>query len=166
MTWGRNGFLAAAIVLFWLSTAPLASAAQPNPLSPDPRFHVITDPGTGLALFGYDAVAYHIDQAAKPGLAAHEARFDDRLWRFASAANKAAFEADPLVYIPLFGGHDGVSVSNGNLTKGDPANFLLIGGRVALFRTEKDRDLFAADPDIRREARENWPRVVRQLAGH
>jgi hypothetical protein len=166
MLWRRKGLLTACVAVALGITVLEGHTTQPHLLSPDPRHHVITDPGSGLALFGYDPVAYHNEHAARPGLAIHEARFDDRVWRFVSAANKAAFEADPLVYIPLFGGHDGHSVGNGTLTKGDPANFVLIGGRLVLFRTEKDRDLFAADSAIRQKARENWPQLVRQLAGH
>jgi hypothetical protein len=166
MLWRRYGLLAACVAVTLGVAASSGNANQTNLLSPDPRHHVVTDPSTGLALFGYDPVAYHTEQAARPGLAAHETRFDDRVWRFVSAANKAAFEADPLVYIPLFGGHDGHSVGQGTLTKGAPTTFALIGGRLVLFRTEKDRDLFAADPAIRQKARENWPQVVRQLAGH
>ncbi len=164
--WRGKGLLAAFFAITIGITIPAGFANQPGPLSPDPRYHVITDPGSGLALFGYDPVAYHTEQAARPGLAAYQTKFDDRVWRFVSAANRAAFEADPLVYIPLFGGYDGLAIGLGSMTRGDPENFILVGGRLVLFRTEKHRDLFAADPAIRQKARENWPQVVRQLAGH
>jgi hypothetical protein len=128
--------------------------------------HVIADPRTGLALFGYDPVAYHSDSAAFPGSKDHELMHGGLMWRFKSSANMAAFEADPLAYIPTFGGHDGASVSDGVLTKGDPETFVIAAGKVVFFRTPHNRDRFAAEIEMRQRARESWPQVVRQHAAH
>jgi hypothetical protein len=130
------------------------------------ELHVIADPRTGCALYGYDAVAYHLDQAALLGSAEHEAQLDGRLWRFRSAASKAAFEQDPAAYMPLFGGHDAAAVAAGAMVEGDPAIFALVGGRLALFRDEDGRSRFVADAELRRTAVRAWPMVVRQQAGH
>jgi hypothetical protein len=141
-------------------------AATPNLFNPDPMNHVVTDLRTGVALFGYDPVAYHLDGQARPGLPDFEVALNDRIWRFTSAANKAAFTADPSVYVPLFGGHDGVSVGEGILIKGDPQLFVIAAGQVVLFRDEANRDRFAGEQMVRQKARESWPTVVRQQAGH
>jgi hypothetical protein len=161
----RSGFLAAALVAC-IACAQTAPAAPANSLSPDASLHVVTDPRTGLALFGVDAVAYHVDQAAVPGSPEHEVSLDGRLWRFRSAANKAAFEKDPPAYIPAFGGHDGESVSEGIMVKGDPMHFVIAAGELVLFRDGESRDRFAADAAMRQKARQSWPAVVRQHAGH
>ncbi len=161
----RSGLAAAAFAVQMICTSA-CTAATPNLFNPDPVNHVVTDLRTGLALFGYDPVAYHLEGEARQGLPDFEVALKDRIWRFTSAANKAAFTADPTVYVPLFGGHDGASVSDGILIKGDPNLFVIAGGQVVLFRDEASRDRFAGEQTVRQKARENWPAVVRQQAGH
>jgi hypothetical protein len=162
---GRSGLAAALLIAQVICLAPCV-AATPNLFNPDPVNHVITDLRTGVALFGYDPVAYHLDGQARQGLSEFEVALNDRIWRFTSAANKAAFEADPAAYVPLFGGHDGASVSDGILIKGDPQLFVIAGGQVVLFRDEANRARFAGEQMVRQKARESWPSVVRQQAGH
>jgi hypothetical protein len=158
--------LAATVLVLQVFCACPCAAATPNLFNPDPGNHVITDLRTGLALFGYDPVAYHLDGRARQGLPDFEVALNDRIWRFTSAANKAAFTADPSVYVPLFGGHDGVSVGEGILIKGDPQVFVIAAGQVVLFRDEANRNRFAGEQMVRQKARESWPSVVRQQAGH
>jgi hypothetical protein len=163
----RSGFLVATqVACFALGFFMAGAIASPNLLAPDKHLHVVTDPRTGLAIFGYDPVAFHDEQKAVPGSSAHEVWLDGRVWRFHRAANKAAFEADPSVYMPLFGGHDGASIGDELLLKGDPEFFLIAAGRAVFFRNAESRDRFAADAELRRKAVAAWPKVVRQHALH
>jgi hypothetical protein len=162
---GRSGLVAALLAVHVIGSAACVAAA-PNLFNPDPMNHVVTDLRTGVALFGYDPVSYHLDGQARQGLPDFEITLNDRIWRFTSAANKAAFKADPAVYVPQFGGHDGVSVGEGILIKGDPQLFVIAAGQVVLFRDEANRDRFAREQMVRQKSRENWPSVVRQQAGH
>ena len=161
----RSGLVAALLATQVICTC-VCIAATPNLFNPDPMNHVVTDLRTGVALFGYDPVAYHLDGQARQGLPDFEVALDDRIWRFTSAANKAAFAADPAVYVPQFGGHDGVSVGEGILIKGDPMLFVIAAGQLVLFRDEANRDRFAREQMVRQKSRDNWPSVVRQQAGH
>jgi YHS domain-containing protein len=142
---------------------PLAAASVRGP---DHAAHVIHDPRSGLAIFGHDPVAYHTEGVATAGRQRFTAEVGGLAWRFASAANMAAFKASPEPYIPLYGGHDARGVAEGRMVVGDPAIFLLAGGRTVFFRTVENRDAFARDEKLRRSAVENWPRVAAQLAGH
>ncbi len=141
-------------------------ASPANLFNPDPMQHVLTDGRTGFALFGYDPVSYHLDHKARMGLVEHQLALEGRIWLFSSAANMAVFSEDPTAYVPLFGGHDGASVSEGILAKGEPAHFVIAAGQLVLFRSVESRDRFAQDQTIRQKARENWPAVVRQQIGH
>ena len=161
----RSGFFATVGIAMLILAAP-ATAAGLALLDPDPKNHVIADPGTGVALFGYDPVAYHVEHAARLGSAHHELQLDGKFWRFRSEANKAAFESDPAAFIPAFGGHDGAIVSNGNMAIGDPEIFVIAGGELVLFRDQANRDQFARESDMRKKAREAWPTAVRQNAAH
>jgi len=60
---------------------------------------------TGVAIKGYDPVAYFVQKKPSKGDKAH--RFDWRgaKWHFSSAANLAAFKAAPEKYAPQYGGY-------------------------------------------------------------
>jgi hypothetical protein len=149
-----------------LATGIAFPAASANPLAPDIEQHVVADPHSGLALFGFDPVTYHVEQRARPGLQDYELRHQNLVWRFRSAANREAFRADPSAYIPAFGGNDGFSVSQGVMAPGDPETFAMTARGVVLFRTPENRDRFTSDADLRRKAVADWPDVVRQQAAH
>ena len=54
----------------------------------------------GLALRGYDPVAYFTEGRPVEGVSDHSAKWNGAEWRFASAANREAFLADPEKYAP------------------------------------------------------------------
>jgi hypothetical protein len=147
----------------------IAAGLTPAPASvrsPDPAAQMIHDPRSGLAMFGYDPVAFLSDGRALAGRPEFSAYVGGLVWRFTTAANRAAFVASPEPYLPLFGGHDAKAIAEERMIVGDPAIFLILGGRTAFFRTAADRDAFAVDEKLRRKALENWPRVAAQFAGH
>jgi hypothetical protein len=126
---------------------------------------VVVNRHTGLALSGFDPVAYFVDGAARLGRAEFETSAAGAVWRFVNAGNLAAFAADPDIYTPQFGGYDPVAIARGASTPGHPQIFLLADRRLYFFYNAEARDAFAADPDnLRRAAEDNWPSVQRQLA--
>jgi hypothetical protein len=125
---------------------------------------VVVNRYTGLAIEGFDPVAYFVDAAPSPGQASLELRADGAIWRFRNEGNRAAFAANPDVYMPRFGGHDPIAVARGTATDGNPALWLIDGARLYLFYSEDARTAFAADPDNAVAAAErNWPEVRRGL---
>jgi YHS domain-containing protein len=73
----------------------------------------------GLALHGYDVVAYFTDRQATLGKAELTATHDGGTYRFASAEHRAAFLADPEKYLPRYGGFCAYGVANGYKVKID-----------------------------------------------
>ena len=67
---------------------------------------VVVDRHTGLALYGVDPVGYFTDGKPVPGLADFEYGYAGAIWRFHNEGNRAAFAADPDVYMPRYGGYD------------------------------------------------------------
>src|SRR5438046_1482499 len=61
---------------------------------------VVTARHSGLALFGFDPVAYFTDAAAVPGLPELEVSHAGAVWRFHNVGNRAAFLAAPQIYMP------------------------------------------------------------------
>jgi hypothetical protein len=125
---------------------------------------VVANRHTGLAIDGFDPVAYFVDDAAKAGRAELEFQFAGATWRFHNEGNRAAFAADPDVYIPRFGGHDPIAVARGVATPGHPRLWLIAEKRLYLFFSAASRAAFAENPDRAIDAAErHWPEVLRTL---
>jgi YHS domain-containing protein len=59
----------------------------------------------GVAIKGYDTVAYHTEGRAVKGKSKFSHRWNDAKWYFSSAENKDLFAADPERYAPQYGGY-------------------------------------------------------------
>jgi hypothetical protein len=124
----------------------------------------VTDHNTGLAIHGFDPVAYFADRAAAPGTDEFECILAGIVWRFRNSGNRAAFLANPDVYMPRFGGYDPVAVARGVAVAGHPQLWLIAGDRLYLFHTAAAREEFAADPErISATADRRWASVQSQL---
>jgi YHS domain-containing protein len=127
--------------------------------------YVVSDSHTGLAIAGFDPVAYFTDAAPKLGTGEFELTYAGVVWSFCNEGNRAAFVADPQVYMPQFGGYDPTGVTRGVAVPGDPRLWMVSGERLYLFYTEKARTTFAADPDqIKAAAEGKWPAVQLTLS--
>ena len=59
----------------------------------------------GVAIKGYDTVAYHTEGRAIKGMSEYSYEWNDARWNFASAHNRDLFAADPERYAPQYGGY-------------------------------------------------------------
>jgi hypothetical protein len=126
---------------------------------------VIMNRFTGLAIEGYDPVAYFADGHPEIGVAGFEASQAGAVWRFHNQGNRASFVAHPEIYGPQFGGYDPVDVARGVTVAGNPRFWLVSGQRLYLFSREQSRDAFAAAPArVLRDANQHWPELVQTLA--
>jgi len=126
---------------------------------------VVTDRNTGLAIYGIDPVAYFTDKKPLVGRAEFEFRFAGVIWRFDNEGNRAAFAADPKVYMPQFGGYDPIGVARGVTTPGYPQLWAIVKDRLYLFYTADARAAFLADPAAAIAAAEaRWSAVMQDLA--
>ena len=108
---------------------------------------VVNDPHTGLAINGVDPVAYFTDAAPLVGLPENEYRYAGVVWRFRNEGNRAAFMANPEVYMPRFGGYDAVAIGRALALPGNPLLWAIVGERLYLFYSEDARARFMANPD-------------------
>ena len=126
---------------------------------------VITNRYSGLAIGGYDVLAYFIDARPELGLPDFEAAQGGAVWRFRNEGNRASFIAHPEIYGPQFGGYDPVDLARGITVAGSPLFWLVSGERLYLFGYEDARDAFAANPaPYLKEAKARWPALEEQLA--
>jgi YHS domain-containing protein len=126
---------------------------------------IVVDWHTGLAIGGYDPVAFFTDGKPTEGSAAFEFRYGGAVWRFCNIGNRDAFADQPDVYMPRFGGYDPTSVVRGVATAGNPNVWLIAGKRLFLFYDRDGLEKFAADPDrMLAEAERKWPAVTHTLS--
>jgi hypothetical protein len=126
---------------------------------------IVTDRNTGLAIYGIDPVAYYTDKKPTIGRAEFELRFAGAIWRFDNEGNRAAFVADPKVYMPQYGGYDPLGIARGITTPGYPQLWAIVKDRLYLFYTADARAAFLADPAAAIKAAEaRWPAVMKELS--
>jgi hypothetical protein len=152
----RAAAVAALVSLTFASMAPIIAATTE---------HVVVDRNSGLAIHGFDPIAYFTDGAPSVGRGEFEFRHAGAVWRFRNPGNLAAFAADPDVYMPRFGGYDPVGISRGLAAAGDPRIFLIAGERLYLFQTPENKGVFSGDTErFVTAADEVWPSVLHTLS--
>ena len=120
---------------------------------------------SGLAIEGYDPVAYFTDERAVRGLPDYEAAQAGAVWRFRNDSNRASFVAHPEIYGPRFGGYDPIDLARGVTFGGNPRFWIVTEHRLYLFGREEHRAVFAADPGrYLKEAEARWPGLQQGLA--
>ncbi len=106
----------------------------------------------GVALKGFDPVAYA--KAGKP-VAGHAdlfALWDGAVWLFSSADNRAAFLRDPRGFAPQYGGFAASEVAEAKAASPEHDQFLVRGGKLYLFDAEEDRSEWLKDFSKQSEA--------------
>jgi len=138
----------APIVLIVMSmTAAVTWAAARSPV-------VAVNAVNGLALKGYDPVAYFITRKATPGRDGYTLRFNGATYRFASAENRARFAAAPQMYAPQYGGYCAYAMAIDRIADIDPERWAIVDGKLylnnnrfvhALWTVNKSGNIVAAD---------------------
>ena len=109
-------------------------------------------------------MAYFTDAEPKPGNAELEYKSEGVTWRFRNEGNRAAFVADPEIYMPRFGGYDPIAAARGVGTAGHPELWLVFEQRLYFFYNTQARDEFTAAPEEAIEAANaRWEEVLRKL---
>lgn len=140
-----------------ISARPADSAGIDDP--------IVTNALTGLAISGFDPVAYFVDGKPKIGRANLELWDKGVVWRFTNEGNRAAFAEHPEVYTPRFGGYDPVAVARGISVPGYPLFWAINGQRLYLFYNAEARTAFLTEPEALIErATRKWPEVMHTIA--
>ncbi len=152
--------LGIALISLWAVFGPPGFAARAATTE-----RVVVNRFSGLAIEGFDPVAYFIDGRPISGSPDFEASQAGAVWRFHNEGNRASFVAHPEVYGPQFGGYDPVDVARGVTFAGNPRFWVIADERLYLFGLEAHRDAFAADPGpFLQRARARWPKLQQSLA--
>jgi hypothetical protein len=140
----------------------LLLGSVPGYVSAEPL--LVVNPATGLAISGFDPVAYFTDGRAGQGRPELEFSADGAVWRFRNPGNRAAFMAHPEIYRPQFGGYDVVAIARGRALAGHPLSWAIVAERLYLFYSAESRAAFLADPGATLVlAQPKWTTVARTI---
>jgi hypothetical protein len=113
-----------------------------------------------LAIKGYDPVAYFTDGKPVPGSAEFEQEWQGASWRFASAAHRDMFAAQPDRYAPQYAGYCALGMAMGKKFEVDPQVWRIVDGKLYLNYNQEVANEMAKDlPGTIRKADENWALV-------
>jgi len=87
---------------------------------------------TGLAIKGFDPVAYFTEKKPVKGDKAHRFEWHGANWDFSSAANLNAFKAAPEKYAPQYGGYCAWAMADGKTAGINPKQWTVLGGKLYL----------------------------------
>lgn len=114
----------------------------------------------GLAIDGYDPVAYFEEQKPVKGVPEFRVEFLGSTFQFRSAAHREAFAVNPTKYAPQYGGYCAYGMAKGYKAKIDPEAFSVVHGTLYLNYSESVRTRWLSDvPGHIQQADANWPTV-------
>ncbi len=141
----------AAIALSAASVSPAAAAKAP----------VYTGLFSKAAVGGHDPVAYFTAGKPVEGDSRYTLTHKGAEYRFASAANRDAFKANPEKFAPQYGGYCAWAVSQGYTASADPKVWKIVNDKLYLNYNADVGKKWAQDiPGHIRSADGNWPAVL------
>jgi YHS domain-containing protein len=118
MNWNvRHAVLAAALLLF----ASVVPAVAGEFFEED-----------GVAIRGYDPIAYFAEMKPVKGLAEFHAEYQGSTFYFSSAAHRDTFTASPDKFAPQYGGYCAFGMAKGYKAVIDPDAFTVVGDKLYL----------------------------------
>jgi len=119
----------------------------------------------GVAIMGYDPVAYFTENRAVKGSEEYSYDWLGTPWHFASHKHMEMFQSAPVAYAPQYGGYCAGEVLAGSVTVNiDPEAFKIIDGKLYLTYDKAHTADFAAHAsDQVPKADANWPKIKAEL---
>lgn len=115
----------------------------------------------GVAIEGYDTVAYFTQSAPVKGSKRFSYNWQGASWRFANQEHLDLFKAEPEKYAPRFGGYCAWAVAQNSTAGIDPQAWKIVDGKLYLNYSLKIQGKWEQDiPGNIAKAEENWPTVL------
>lgn len=138
-----------------LATAALTLAAAVPARS---LVDVVSKNREGVALKGYDPVAYFTQDRPLKGSAQYTYQWMGAQWWFATIEHRDLFSRDPSQYAPQFGGYCAYAVSKGYTAGIDPEAWKIVDGKLYLNYSKGVQSKWERNLQERIAAGEkNWP---------
>lgn len=153
-------FLLKVFALFFVSVLTISQTAMAN------SFAVDMDT-KGIALKGYDPVAYFV--AGKPVLGSRDlpASSVGAIYYFASEDNRDKYLANPARYTPAYGGFCAVGVTRSKKVTGDSTAWKIVDGRLYINSSPESLVIWSKQIQGNIEkANEIWPVIKDKDPAH
>lgn len=116
--------------------------------------------GPGVAVHGYDPVAYFTKQRPVQGSAEFSVVYGGATYRFANARHMKTFKANPAKYVPAFGGFCAYGVAVGAKFDGDPRYWKIVDGKLYLNLNKQIQKIWLKDvPGNIKKAEKAWTKI-------
>ena len=137
------------LTLGMVAALPVFAASKSDPINKD---------GSGVAIKGYDPVAYFTQSKPVKGSSAFTYQWMNATWWFASAEDRDAFKSTPEKYAPQYGGYCAYGVSQGHTAPIDPEAWTIVQGKLYLNYSRGVKKTWSeAIPKHIEQANRNWP---------
>ena len=136
-------------IILLLAALPLATPAAAAPVWTGLL-------GSQAAVGGYDSVSYFTGKPV-PGSDQFTTTYNGATFKFATAANLAAFKANPARYAPQYGGHCAWAAANNYRFAGDPKIWKIVNNKLYLnFNQDVQTKWEKEIPTLIKKADQNW----------
>src|SRR5690349_21396347 len=99
----------------------------------------------GIAIKGYDAVAYFLDGEPSKGVKQFSYSWQGAEWHIKSQTNLNIFKATPEKYAPQFGGYCAYGAMENHKAPTEPAAFTIVNSKLYLNYNQKVKELWVKD---------------------
>jgi YHS domain-containing protein len=139
------------VLLFGVTLLPALAASLADPVNKN---------YSGVAIKGYDAVAYFTDSKPVKGLPRFSHQWSGATWQFASAAHRDEFAKSPQKYAPQYGGYCAYGVSQNHIVQIDPEAWTVLDGKLYLNYSQDVKRTWSKDTaKYLEQADAKWPRL-------
>ncbi len=118
----------------------------------------------GVAIEGYDPVAYFTEKRALRGIPEHSCEWQGKTWFFSSEKNRDQFLSEPERYAPQYGGHCASAIVDGKLVNASPVKWATHNNKLYFYQNDRQRKKWFKDID-RNVSRSNkvWEKNILNL---
>lgn len=148
----RTSLLLACSLIFFLSSGPAHAGGK-----------VINTSSDGVAIQGYDPVAYFTMGKAVEGTEEFSHEWLDVTWHFVSAEHRDMFVADSRKYAPQHGGFCSFGVLDGAQLRTNPEAWRIVDGKLYLFYGESAAARWDPDSPEVVKTDEEWLETLTDL---
>jgi hypothetical protein len=123
---------------------------------------IATD-SSGVAIKGYDTVAYFTEGRAIKGKKEFEFSWLDVPWHFVKAVHRDMFAANPERYAPQFGGFCSMYMTRGGMAAADPEAWTIVDGKLYMKFSKAARDRWRPNKaENIKKAEKSWAKITKQ----
>jgi hypothetical protein len=114
----------------------------------------------GVAIKGYDAVAFHTEARAMKGSNQFTYRWKDTNWLFENQANLDMFKKDPEKYAPQYGGYCAYGTADGHKAPTETDTWTVKDNKLYFNYNKKVQEKWSKDiPGYIEKADKNWVEI-------